>query len=165
MITNPSLIKLYLNTSAAVAGAIIMAIPTNHGTFLRYLFIFAEDLWLYNYDKYDYEGAMGLALNVTAELELLKFDIVYRFINFQELKSKIFVSDYKPFTRKKYVQIEQSSSVLLDTMFTFFVYTIPVNVAASVLFFIVFKMTSSCEISKLWRKYYFIKSTIMQTLL
>ena len=82
-----------------MAGAVLMAIPTNHGTFFRYFYILAEDLWLYNYDKYDYEGAMWLALNVTAELELLKFDIVCRFINFQELKSKIFVSDYKPYTR------------------------------------------------------------------
>ena len=103
IITSPDFIKFYLNTSAAVAGAIVSGMPVNHGAFLRYLFIFAEDLWLHNYDKYDYEGVMGLALNASAELELLKFDIVYRFINLQELKSKIFVSDYKPYTRKKYV--------------------------------------------------------------
>lgn len=51
------------------AASVVFSLPVNHIVGLRYLYLFAEDLWLYVYDKVEYEGAMSLAFNISASIE------------------------------------------------------------------------------------------------
>ena len=75
------------------------------------------------------------------------------------------ISDYTPYTAKEFVEIESSSSVVIKALFTYFIYTIPENILVCCLLYFIFKLLKKYEISKHIRRYYFIKSVLLQTLI
>ena len=43
----------------------LFSMPLNHAPGLRIVYLFAEDLWLYNYHKIKHEGTLNLVFNTT----------------------------------------------------------------------------------------------------
>lgn len=61
--------------------------------------------------------------------------------------------------------MEGTSSVLVDSNFSFFVYTVPQNILLSFGFYILFYFSRQSKISKYIRKFYFLKTTLVIVLL
>lgn len=60
----------------------------------------------------------------------------------------------------RFVEVENNSSVFLDSTFSFFVYTAPQNILFSLVVFFVFYLLREYRVSKFVRKFYFLKSTL-----
>ena len=105
--------------------AIVLSLPANHFPGLQYFYLSAEDIWLYRYDKVEYQGIIYVVFNTTATIESLKFSVLDRIFHWQDFGDSLPVSDYEPYTREEFIEIENSSSVLIKAVFPFFIYTIP----------------------------------------
>ena len=67
------------------------------------MYLLMEDLWLYHYDKEEYGGTIYVVFNTTAAIESLKFLALDNLFHWQSCSDSLPVSDYKPYTRKKFV--------------------------------------------------------------
>ena len=83
--------------------SLVFSTPFNEAPGLRFAYLFAQDLWLYCYDKEDHGGAIILVFNTTATVSTLKFMVFERFLHWQKYKDSLPISDYIPFTREKFV--------------------------------------------------------------
>ena len=63
------------------------------------------------------------------------------------------------------MEIEGSSSVLIKAVFPFFIYTVPENVLLCLIFYLIFLLLQKYKVSQYIRKFYFIKATLLQTLI
>lgn len=104
-------------------------------------------------------------MNITAEIELLKSDVLNKPFQLLRYKSVIFISNFTLFTPTRYAEIENSSIILLDTAFSYFIYTIPLVIVTCIALDQIFRILSTRKISSYLRKYFFLKTTIIQTLL
>ena len=97
-----------VQTVSAVSGlqilaSVVFSIPLNQTAGLRNVYLFAEDLWLYNYDKVQYEGVMSIAFNVTALIQSIKFNVFESAFHWGRYGDTMLVSNYEPYTRPKFV--------------------------------------------------------------
>ena len=67
------------------------------------MYLLMENIWLYHFDKVEYEGALYVLFNTTAAIESLKFLALDNLFHWQSSSYSLPVSDYKPYTRKKFV--------------------------------------------------------------
>lgn len=132
---------------------------------VKYAYLFVEDLWLYNYDQVRHEGVLELVFNVTFMIESMKFVILDRVFGLLSSQERMGISDYRGFTRERFLEIENSSTVLLEAMFSFFTYTLPINIITSLLCYFLFLEIMRFKISQFIRKFYFLKTTLLQTTL
>lgn len=65
---------------------------------------------------------------------------------------------------KRFVEVEGTSSVLLDSNFTFFIYTVPQNIIFCVILFFLFRILRKHRF-KFLKKFYFLKSNLTVALL
>ena len=72
---------------------------------LRFFYLLAEDLWLYSYDKYEYEGITYTIFNTTSTIEAWKFLVLDSEMQWGKANGSMKLSDYKPYTRNKFVRI------------------------------------------------------------
>ena len=129
------------------AVSVVFSLPINHIAGLRYFYLFAEDLWLYNYDMVEYEGAMRLVFNSSASIESFKFNLFETRLHWREYCGTMGFSDYRKFTRQKFVSIESSSSVLLNAASSFFLYTIPETLLFCLFLYCLFCIIRNYKIS------------------
>ena len=73
-------------------------------------------------------------------------------------RDRLGLSDYVEYTVPRFVEVEGSSSVLIDSNFSFFVYTVPQNVLFCLLMFLLFHLVRHFRIRKFVKKFYFIKT-------
>lgn len=99
------------------------------------------------------------------EIETVKNTFLDTYFGWEKYKSVIPISDHTNFTRKRFLDIEGSSSVLVDSNFSYFVYTIPFNILISLIFYVLFRLLQKYEISKYFRKYYFVIESLTQVLI
>lgn len=95
----------------------------------------------------------------------MKFNIFERILHWKKLNNYLALSDYSPYTNDRFVEIEGSSSVLLQAALTFFVYTIPENILSCLALFFLFKILQKYKISQYFRKFYFLKPILFQSLI
>lgn len=147
--------------------SIIFSLPSNHIVGVRFVYLFAEDLWFYVYDKQDYEGVVWIVFNTTATIELWKFMVFDQFLNWGSFSESLPTSEYQYeyYARKKFVHIEGTSSVLIKASFPFFIYVIPKNILVCVILYVLFSLLKKYKISQHLRKFYFIKTVLLQTLI
>lgn len=50
--------KAFVNSSAHLTVSMAFSLPINHAAMIKYAYLFAEDVWLYNYDRVHYEGLL-----------------------------------------------------------------------------------------------------------
>ena len=63
------------------------------------------------------------------------------------------------------MEVQSSSHVTLQALYSFFIYTVPQNIVICLIFYLLFRLTSKYKISVYFRKFYFIKSALIQTLI
>lgn len=92
---------------------------------------------------------------------MMKFDCLDKFLGWNKYKNLMLKSDYKPFSKKNFVKIEGTSSVLLDSNFAFFIYTVPQNILLCSGLYFLFILLQKWKVSKYIRKYCFFKTTLI----
>ena len=102
-----------------------------------------------------------------ATIQIIKFDFLDRFLKWNKSKSSLLISDYKPYSMQKFVKVEGAASVLLDSNFTFFIYTLPQNIIFCATCYFLFHLLRKYGIraSKYFKKFYFLKTTLAVVLL
>ena len=120
---------------------------------------------MYHYDKVDYEGVLSLAFNATFTIESIKFNLLESKLHWNQYVGYLRISDYRNFTRPKFLKIQGTSSVLVQAVFPYFVYTIPENILICLGLYLLFKILSQHNISRYLRKFYFIKTALLQALI
>ena len=108
---------------------------------------------------------MRLVFNSSASIESFKFNLFETRLHWREYCGTMGFSDYRKFTRQKFVSIESSSSVLLNAASSFFLYTIPETLLFCLFLYCLFCIIRNYKISQHFRKYYFIKTVLLRTLL
>ena len=88
-----------------------------------------------------------------------------KIFGWNKYKSFLSLSNYTSYSVKKFVEVENASSTLLDSNFTFFIYTVPQSILLSVIFYLIFYLLRKRRISKYLRKFYFIKCSLGVALL
>ena len=146
-------------------ASLLFSTPASQVVGLRYVYLFVEDLWLYHYDKVEYKGTMNLVFNATYSIEKVKFNILETKLSLNRYSDRLCISDYRPFTREKFVQIEGSSYVVIKAVFSYFVYIVPLNILLCLLLYLFYLALRKNPISRYFRRFNFCKTTLMQTLI
>lgn len=84
-----------------------------------------SDIWLYYYSNKNYTWLIKTIFETVTNLQIIKFDFFEKFFGWNHYRSYLPLSNYMMYTDAKFQQAEESSSALLDSNFTFFVYTVP----------------------------------------
>lgn len=79
-------------------------------------------------------------------------------MGWNQYKDRLGLSDYVEYTVTRFVEVEGTSSVLIDSNFSFFVYTVPQNVLFCLFMFLIFHLVKRSRIRKFVKKFYFIKT-------
>ena len=103
--------------------------------------MFVDDLWLYYYDKRSYNGTIDVIFKSITNIENLKFEVLGNLIDLEVIREKLPLSDYTAFSRDSFVQVEDSSSVVIDAALPFFLFTIPSNIVYCLLGLLIFSLT------------------------
>lgn len=143
----------------------LMSTFISHLAGLRQVYLLAEDLWLYHYDKIEYQGTLDMVFNTTTSLQLLKLEALDGVFNLQKYGEYLPISEYKPWNRQRFVEIEKSSSVLIKAVFPFFIYVVPLNIVACLAMYFLFQFLRKYKVSIYLLKFYFIKTVLLQSLL
>ena len=85
-------------TYIKLIGPAALSIPAGQVPGLRHIYLLAEDVWMYHYNKEEYEGAIFLVFNATANIESLKFAVSNSIFHWQNSGDYLPISDYKPYT-------------------------------------------------------------------
>lgn len=132
---------------------------------LRPIYLFSEDLWLYAYDKIEHEGLLKEVFNITATVSSMKMNCLDQYLHWNDYNNYLPISDYMPYSREKFVQIEGTSSVLIKAAFPYYLYSVPENVLICLLFYFLYIILQKWRISRYIKSFYFIKTVLLQTLL
>ena len=95
----------------------------------------------------------------------MKFEYLEKYVGWTQHKKELGISDYKSYSVPRFVEVEATSSVFIDSNFAYFIYTAPQNVLFCLLLWYVFYLTQSFRISRHVRKFYFIKTVLVLALL
>ena len=98
-------------------------------------------------------------------MQIIKFDLLEKTFGWNKYKNFLSLANYKFYSVEKFVQVEGASSTLLDSNFTFFIYTVPINILFCGLLYLIFYILHDGKFSKHLRKFYFIKSALGVALL
>ena len=124
-----------------------------------------DDLWLYYYNDKNYTGRIEVLFRTIATIQIMKFDIFERFLGWNKYKSELPISDYRQYSARRFVQVEGNSSVLIDSNFAFFLYTVPQNVLFCLCVCLLFHLLRNHRVSLYFRKFCFVKTTLAVALL
>ena len=105
-------------------------------------------------------GFITIAIKIISTIQIIKFDLLEKVFGWNKYKSFLLVENYASYSVKKFVQIEGTSSRLLDSNFTFFIYTAPQNILFCVVLYILYYLLQAYTVSKHIRKFCFIKITL-----
>lgn len=83
--------------------AVVLSLPANHFAGLQYLYLSAEDIWLYHYDKEEYQGIICVVFNTTTTIESLKFSVLDSVFHWQDFGGSLPISDYQPYAREEFI--------------------------------------------------------------
>ena len=145
--------------------SVIFSLPLNQIMSFKYAVFFADDLWLYYYDKREYSGVLEEIFFTITSLERMKFRIFSKVASLDGAQESLPLSDYKNYTRSQFVAIEGSEQVLIQTALPFFLYMIPQNIALCLLFYALFRLTSQYKLSVIFRRFSFFYCALLQILL
>lgn len=151
--------------SAKIVIAAVFSTPANHLKGLQSIYLFSEDLWLYTYDKIEHEGLLKEVFNTTATISSIKMNFLDQYLHWNNWSNYLPLSDYMPYSKEKFIQIEGTSSVLVKGAFPYFLYTIPENVLICLFLYFLYIILQKWRISRYIKSFYFIKTVLLQTLL
>lgn len=77
----------------------------NHMVGVRNIYLFVEDLWLYNYDGVEHPGVLYEVFNTITMIEMFKFTYLEKYLNWSSIGNNLGLSDYQPFTRKRFKEV------------------------------------------------------------
>lgn len=142
-----------------------MSFPLRLVPVARKAHLLLSDIWLYYYSNNNYTGLVKVIFETITKLQIIKFDFFEKFLGWNHYKSYLSLSSYFPYTNGKFVEVEGASSALLDSNFTYFVYTVPQNILFCLSLMLMFYLLKNYRISKVVRKFYFIKTALGVALL
>lgn len=82
-------------------------------------------------------------------------------LGWDKYKGRLNISEYSNYTTLIFLTNEGSSSVLLISTFSFFVYTIPQNILFCLILYGIFHILKNYRISQRIRKFHFLKTVII----
>lgn len=94
----------------------------------------------------------------------MKFSLLSNYINFTDVKTFVPMSNYASFTDEKFLGNEDSSSVLLDSNFPFFLFFAPQAIAICLFQYALYLLLKKSKIGKWLRPSYFVKTSVAQFL-
>lgn len=80
-------------------------------------------------------------------------------------KGYVTFGNYLNFTNQIFVEVESSSTVLIESNFSFFVYMVPCNIIFCLFFKTLFKILSRFPIKKYLKRYKYFKTMVIKVLL
>ena len=156
--------KFELEDAVAWTVACVISYPIRLIAPLKDAYLFIDDLWLYDYSERNFTDLQETLFSTIAKIQLLKFEYLEKLLGWNKVKSFIRISDYRPFSAPRFVNVEGTSSVLLDSNFAFLIYTAPQNILFSLALFFLFHLLKEHRVSKFIRKFYFLKTTLVLVL-
>lgn len=75
------------------------------------------------------------------------------------------LSDYKDYSMEKFVEVEGTSSILADSNFPFFIYNASQSILFCLVLYLLFYLIRNYSVSKYIRKFYFIKTILVISIL
>lgn len=139
------------------AVSFLLSTPLNQFVSVRNALLFADDLFLYSYDIVKYKGLLAIIFNTVTTIEVLKFEVLDKFLGWMQYTDTISDTGKKYYSKKAFVNIDGAFKIPVDAFFPYLVYTIPQTILTCVIFFLIFHMTKEYKISKLFRKFSFFK--------
>lgn len=140
--------------------SLFLSFPIKIITSLRCLYLLVDDLWLYDISTKNYSGLVLSVFDTITTVQLLKFEFLERYLGWNSYKNWLGLSNYKKYSAPRFVEVEGTSSVFLDSNFAFFIYTVPQNILFCLTVYLFFHLLHKYRMSKYIRKFYFIKTVL-----